>query len=114
MGAASYSSSVQLIDQARGINERREISMNEPLLHRNYTLYQSSFAPADNGPQTSFLTVSADPGLYVKYLGCLMICGGTLLMFCTRAYAPIAKRLAAPEKGIQHGGTDDMEKKRNE
>jgi hypothetical protein len=81
MGAASYSSLVQLIDPARGINQRREISMNEPLLHGQYTLYQSSFTPSDDGPQTSLLTVSADPALYVKYLGCLMICGGTLLMF---------------------------------
>jgi hypothetical protein len=87
MGDASFASSVQLIDPAQGINQPREISMNEPLVHRQFTLFQSSFTQADDGRQASFFTVSVDPALYVKYLGCLMICGGTLLMFCTRAYA---------------------------
>jgi hypothetical protein len=87
MGDASFASSVQLLDKQRNIDERREISMNQPLLHRGYTFYQTSFSGAEDGRQTSLLTVAVDPGLYVKYLGCLMICGGTLLMFCTRAFS---------------------------
>jgi hypothetical protein len=87
MGDASFASSVRLIDKSRSIDEPREISMNEPLTYGRYTLYQSSFVEGDDGKYTTVLTAAYDPGLWVKYLGSLMICCGTLYMFCSRAYA---------------------------
>ena len=86
MGDASFASSVQLIDKDRGIDEPREISMNEPLSHGRYTMYQSSFVEGENGKYTTVLTAADDPGLWAKYVGSLMICAGTLIMFLTRAF----------------------------
>lgn len=87
MGDASFASSVQLIDRERGIDEPREISMNEPLTHGRYTLYQSGFDQSDDGKYLTVLTAAYDPGLWAKYAGSLMICAGILVMFLRHAYA---------------------------
>ena len=81
MGDASFASTVELVDRAKGIDQQRTISMNEPLVYGKYTLYQSSFQETPEGKQASTLTVACDPGRLLKYLGSLMICGGALLMF---------------------------------
>ena len=85
MGDASFASSVELLEPADGIDEQRTISMNEPLVHGKYTLYQSGFQETPEGKQTSTLTVACDPGRWWKYVGSLMICGGALLMFFAQA-----------------------------
>ena len=87
MGDASFASSVQLIDKQRGVDEPRTISMNEPLSYGDYTLYQSSFAQAEDGKYTTVLTAADDPGLWIKYLGSLLICGGSLYAFFERRRA---------------------------
>jgi hypothetical protein len=83
-GDASFCSSVQLIDPAEGIDQQREISMNRPLSHGKFTFYQSSFQELPDGRQASILSVASDPGRTLKYLGCLMICVGTFVMFYVR------------------------------
>jgi hypothetical protein len=84
MGDASFASRVRLIDPHQGINEEREISMNEPLAHGRYTFYQSSFQELGGGKSASILSVAYDPGRTLKYLGSLMICLGTGVMFYSR------------------------------
>jgi hypothetical protein len=81
MGDASFSSSVLLTDQLQSIHERHEINMNEPLVHGRYTFYQSSFQESAEGKAASILTAAYDPGQFLKYLGSVMICLGTFLMF---------------------------------
>ena len=53
MGDASFASTVELVDPAKGIDQQRTISMNEPLVHGKYTLYQSGFQelPEGNRPR---------------------------------------------------------------
>ncbi len=83
MGDASFASTVHLHDEAKNIDKDQEISMNEPLVHGKYTFYQSGILPSGTG---TVLTVARDPGLLMKYLGSIMTCAGTLLMFVTRSW----------------------------
>jgi cytochrome c-type biogenesis protein CcsB len=82
MGDARFASSVHLHDEAQKIDVDQEISMNEPLVHGKYTFYQSGILPSGTG---TVLTVACDPGLFLKYLGSIMTCAGTLIMFITRS-----------------------------
>lgn len=58
------------------------ISMNEPLKHGGFTIYQSSFSEDEQGrPTESIFSVNKDPGRWVKYLGCLLIVFGSIHLF---------------------------------
>jgi hypothetical protein len=83
MGNASYASKVQLLDARRGIDQVREISMNEPLTHDHFTFYQASYQES-KGPAVSMLSVAYDPGRPLKYAGSLMTCLGIVWMFVAR------------------------------
>ena len=72
-------------DSAKGPDEQRQIAMNEPLTVGKFTFYQSSFEDSPSGGKRSVLSVAYDPGRRLKYLGSLMICAGTLLMFLVRS-----------------------------
>ena len=82
MGDARFASTVHLHDEAKHIDQDHEISMNEPLVHGKYTFYQSGILPSGTG---TVLTVACDPGLFLKYLGSIMTCAGTVIMFVTRS-----------------------------
>ena len=82
MGDARFASTVRLHDETKHIDEDHEISMNEPLVHGKYTFYQSGILPSGSG---TVLTVASDPGLFLKYLGSIMTCAGTLIMFVLRS-----------------------------
>jgi hypothetical protein len=86
VGNASFASTVRLQDPHQGIDEERVISMNEPLTYQHITFYQSSFQEAEQGPPVSVFSVAHDPGRWLKYAGCLMICFGIAIMFYMRAY----------------------------
>jgi ABC-type transport system involved in cytochrome c biogenesis permease subunit len=74
---ATYESRVRVDDPQQGTFERT-ISMNHPLHHRGYTLFQSSYV--DGVPQTSILSVARAPGLPLVYLGTALVGLGTLWM----------------------------------
>ena len=105
MGDASFASTVQLIDRAQGVDAKREISMNEPLVHGKYTFYQSGFHEFPDGKEATVLTVAYDPGRFLKYAGSLMICVGCFFMFYTKAnltrrlWTAIVGRLARRDSG---------------
>jgi hypothetical protein len=96
--AASYTSWVQLTDAEKGIHEKDcMITMNQPLEHRDYKVYQSTYGsitqtlgitdPATGRPVSySGFTVGRDPGLWLKYLGSIMLALGIATMFYMRAY----------------------------
>jgi hypothetical protein len=92
MRAASYASQVAV----PGLTESATISMNEPLKHMGFTVYQASFQDGPDGkPVASIFSVNHDPGRWLKYLGCLIISLGTILLFymkrkTARAQAPLA------------------------
>jgi hypothetical protein len=85
-GDAAFASVVQLVDEEGEIDESREISMNQPLSHRRFTIYQSGFDESGHGRETSLFSVAYDPGRPLKYAGSLMICAGIGIMFYMRAY----------------------------
>jgi cytochrome c biogenesis protein ResB len=74
----SYESTV-LVD---GRQDPVVISMNEPLEHRGFKLYQSSFEKDERGePTASILSVNYDPGRSVKYIGSILLVLGIATMF---------------------------------
>ncbi len=92
--ASRFSSDVLLTDKSQGIeNQPIHISMNEPLTHRGYTFYQSSFIrevdPSNPGRETgrvqSVLQVGLNPGRRVMYAGCLLVVLGAFVQFYMRA-----------------------------
>jgi hypothetical protein len=89
---ATYTSYVQLSDSEKKINgEDRVITMNEPLEHRGYKVYQSNYQALDwdinsRPVDQSGFTVGRDPGLPLKYAGTFMLAGGIVCMFYMRAY----------------------------
>jgi cytochrome c biogenesis protein ResB len=56
---------------------RAEIAVNKPLKVGGYTLYQTSYDPADAG--YSLLTVTRDRGVWVVYAGFALLLTGVLL-----------------------------------
>jgi ResB-like family len=91
--ASSYVSKVLLNDEAQGIKDRPfTIQMNEPLTHRGYTFYQSSYARhrdprtgREDGQFLSIFQVATDPGRPIKYIGCLGVVLGAFVQFYMRA-----------------------------
>lgn len=80
--AMSYESDVEV--PGKGVVT---ISMNNPLKYNGYTFYQASFEQDEMGkPTASVLSVNYDPGRWIKYLGCLLLVGGSALLFWFRKY----------------------------
>jgi uncharacterized membrane protein len=75
--AASYQSDVIVKDAE---TKKALISMNEPLKWGGYTFYQASYQLDEDRP-LSILAVNKDPGRFIKYLGCLIMVLGILVMF---------------------------------
>lgn len=89
MRAASYRSQVHLPEVGSV-----EISMNEPLKHQGFTIYQSSFEDGPQGaPVASVFSVNRDPGRALKYFGSFVMTVGILLLFYfkKRAQASLKK-----------------------
>jgi hypothetical protein len=91
--ASRFVSQVELTDLAAGIKDQpHTIQMNEPLTHRGYTFYQSSYirhrdprTGAEDGQFQSVFQVATDPGRGIKYAGCVLIVFGAFVQFYMRA-----------------------------
>jgi len=81
VGDAGFASVVRLSDETAGADEEQTIAMNRPLSRGKFTFYQSSFQEQPGGKDASVLSVAYDPGRFLKYLGSLMLCAGTFIMF---------------------------------
>lgn len=80
--AAKFESDVEMTDPERGIHVKKRISMNNPLKHRGYSLFQSSYV---QGPvETTILSVRNDPGVPLVYAGFLIVMAGVISLFTTR------------------------------
>ena len=86
-GDAGFTSLVRLTDAATRREEKRQISLNRPLSHGRYTLYQTTARQLTHGVETSTLQAVYDPGRLFKYLGSLLICGGIAILIAMRAFA---------------------------
>jgi hypothetical protein len=73
----AYVSHVSLQDGANRIE--RKISVNDPMVHGGWTLYQVNYNPED--PTYSGLEAVYDPGVNWVFLGFFLICLGVFWMF---------------------------------
>ena len=86
--AASYESDVSVISK-NSPSKDITIAMNEPLEHRGFTFYQSSFKEGETGrPLLSVLSVNRDPGRFWKYLGSLLMVFGIVHLFYLKNKKP--------------------------
>ncbi len=80
--AASYASDIYYTDMRNpGQEVPYDISMNKPLHHDGFTVYQASYEPQPDGKYVSVFAVGQDPGLAVKYTGAIVLVLGIILMF---------------------------------
>lgn len=90
--AREYSSYVQMVED--GAVQDVHITMNEPLRHRGYIMYQSSYDPIgrDADGRTVYATVlavSENPADRVPLWACVIIALGLLIHFCMKLYKHI-------------------------
>lgn len=66
--------------------ENLQISMNKPLKHNGYTVYQASFSTDEmtGKPNASVFSINRDPGRMVKYMGSLVLSLGIVWLFYQR------------------------------
>jgi hypothetical protein len=88
---ASQSSEVVITDAGKSSREPQWITLNEPLSHQGYKVYQSGFQTVGrdkDGQRINRATfiVNRDPGLYLKYAGSILLVAGIACMFYMRAY----------------------------
>ncbi|OGX38358.1 MAG: hypothetical protein A3C53_01800 [Omnitrophica WOR_2 bacterium RIFCSPHIGHO2_02_FULL_68_15] len=83
--AQAFEADVELRDPAGGISRRRTISMNNPLKHRGYSLFQASFIEGE--VETTVLAVRNDPGVPLVYTGFLIVVVGVIFLFWRRPLA---------------------------
>lgn len=78
---AAFESDLVLADPERG-ETRRTASMNNPVKHRGWILFQSSYI---EGPtEATVLLVRNDPGTPVVYTGFLIVIVGVITLFTSR------------------------------
>ncbi|MBI3925578.1 MAG: cytochrome c biogenesis protein ResB [Armatimonadetes bacterium] len=77
---ASYSSVVE-VDGVEHV-----IAMNEPMVQKGYTFFQSSYSEIDGQPILSIFSVAYDPGIQIKYVGCFILVLGITVMFYMKPY----------------------------
>ncbi|MEW6742405.1 MAG: cytochrome c biogenesis protein ResB [Planctomycetota bacterium] len=81
----AFESDVTMIDS--GIERPVKISMNAPLRHKGFTLFQSSYGPQDprsNEPVYSVFAVVNDPAEDMPLYACIVITAGLLVHFTQR------------------------------
>ncbi|MCP4591659.1 MAG: cytochrome c biogenesis protein ResB [bacterium] len=79
----SFESHVTVLDPATGQTRSRVISMNRPLEHGGYTLYQSSYRKG-RGRTSSVLSVAKDPGKPVVFVGYVVTLLGMFIVLGIR------------------------------
>ena len=80
--AKEYESVIQINGQINGNSRPVTISMNQPLRHKGWSLYQSGFEEDEEGKiKASILAVNKDPGRYLKYFGSFLIVYGYFCSF---------------------------------
>ena len=79
-----YASKVHILDPDRNVDEEKTIWMNNPLRFADETFYQSGyFAATASGPEHTTLSVVANSGWMMPYVGCMLVGIGMLSHFLT-------------------------------
>jgi cytochrome c biogenesis protein ResB len=80
----SYVSEITILDGAGREVKKAALKVNQPLTHRGYTIYQSSYDRESHG--WTGLQVVADPGLWVVYAGFALLLAGVVFIFYFKPY----------------------------
>jgi cytochrome c-type biogenesis protein CcsB len=86
MRPAMFRSKVRVTDPVTSETFAAEIWMNNPLRHRGYTLFQSSYQQ-QGGREASIFSVSKDPGQTIAFVGYGLLVIGMCWVFGTRIAA---------------------------
>jgi hypothetical protein len=101
---ASYESEVRVMDPQRRVNEDHRIYMNHPLSYGKYKIFQASYQMNPDGSALSIFSVAYDPGIWVKYLGAIVLVTGIILIFFFRPlFLKRRSAVRAQEKGAVRG-----------
>jgi len=87
----NFSSDIQLIDQDRGIDQRKVIKMNHPLRYQGLTFFQSGWIPGDRG---TVLQVVRNPGAALPYIACSIGGVGLLIHFVLVLFNFLRRQMA--------------------
>jgi ABC-type transport system involved in cytochrome c biogenesis permease subunit len=80
----SYASTVHIQDSTRHVDEVKTIWMNNPLRFADETFYQSGYIGASlSEPERATLSVVANSGWMMPYVGCMLVGVGMLTHFLT-------------------------------
>ena len=80
----SYESQITTLDPASGRKQSHVVSMNHPVEHGGYTLYQSRYLQRPGGKSISYLSVSRDSGKPIVFAGYITLLIGMLTVLATR------------------------------
>jgi len=92
--AREFSSVVEV--QADGITRQLTISMNKPLRHRGYTLYQQSYHETPDGKQSSTFAVTRNYGRLLPYVSTGIIVLGMIVHFVAMLIKHARRRSIQP------------------
>jgi hypothetical protein len=105
--ASSFESRIELTDPEKKVRSKPVlISMNNPMIWRGYTFYQSNYIPEfdESGRQTgefvSVFQVRHDRVWGITYLGCLIVVLGIFLQFYMKS-GPFKARPAKTQQVVQ-------------
>jgi ResB-like family len=79
----NYSSDIQLVDPANGVDKPVHIKMNNPLRYAGDTFYQSGYhaAGVTGGTEATTLAVVRNTGWMIPYVACMIVAIGMLAHF---------------------------------
>ena len=78
----NYASTVHIIDPTRNVDEEKTIWMNNPLRFADETFYQSNYhREKGTGYESTVLSVVANSGWMMPYVGCMLVSVGMLFHF---------------------------------
>lgn len=79
-----YASTVHVVDKSRNVDEEKKIWMNNPLRFADETFYQSGYTQdAGTGVERTMLSVVANSGWMMPYVGCMLVGVGMMVHFLT-------------------------------
>jgi len=104
MRPAMFRSLVEITDKESGQTFPGRIWMNNPLTHRGYTIFQSSYQQPDGpgGREASIFSVAKDPGQSVAFVGYFLVTFGMCVVLATRVVQ--ARQRARLEAELGLGG----------
>ncbi|MGE0489885.1 MAG: cytochrome c biogenesis protein ResB [Vulcanimicrobiota bacterium] len=90
--AASYKSVIEVE------GNDHVVQMNEPFHKDGYNVFQASFGDGPGGESTvSVFSIARDPGIFLKYLGSILLVLGIIIMFYVKPYMLKKKKPEATE-----------------